>query len=152
MSRTFELRRELVLPRPPGEVFAFFSDPWRLEEITPPWMRFRVLDAPRRPLRAGDELRYRLRVRGVPLRWTSRIAVWDPPRGFVDEQVRGPYRSWVHAHAFAPVAGGTRVEDHVRYAVPGGALVDRLLVRPDLERVFDFRARVLRERFGASAE
>jgi len=31
------------------------------------------------------------------------------------------------------------VRDHVRYAIWGGALVDRLLVRRDLERIFDHR-------------
>jgi hypothetical protein len=38
---------------------------------------------------------------------------------------------------------GTLVSDVVDYAVPGGALVQRLLVRPDLERIFDYRARRL---------
>jgi len=145
MTDGFELRRELFLPLTPEEVFPFFSDPLNLAEITPPWMRFRVVSAPEGPLREGAEIRYRLRLRGLPLRWTSRISAWDPPRRFVDEQVRGPYSAWIHEHTFEPTSSGTLCRDHVRYAVLGGRLVERLLVRPDLERIFAHRNARLRE-------
>ena len=139
------LERTRVVPRPIDEVFAFFSDPANLERLTPPWLRFCVLGATTESLGEGAEIDYRPRVRGIPLRWRSLIRAWNPPHGFVDEQLRGPYRLWVHAHTFEPVNGGTRVGDRVRYAVLGGALVDRLLVRPDLERIFDYRRERLEE-------
>lgn len=143
------LEREMVVERPLEEVFAFFADPLNLERITPPWLRFRVLGEPDAPLRAGSTIDYRLRVHGVPLSWTSLISHWEPPYAFVDEQVRGPYRLWVHRHTFEPLdgdpAGATRVRDAVDYAVPGGRLVDRLLVRRDLERIFAYRRERLAE-------
>ena len=37
----------------------------------------------------------------------------------------------------------------MQYAVWGGRIVDRLLVRPDLERIFEYRRTVLREIFGS---
>lgn len=146
--RTFHLARETVVPRDLGATFSFFSSPRNLEELTPPWLSFEVLGASDDPIREGTTIDYRLRLHGVPLRWTSRIAVWRPPVRFVDEQVRGPYRRWVHTHAFEPVDGGTRVSDEVEYAVLGGALVDRLLVRRDLERIFDHRLERLRTLLG----
>ena len=53
---------------------------------------------------------------------------------FVDQQLKGPYRMWHHAHTFHAADGGTMVEDTVRYRPMGGALVHELFVRRDLER------------------
>ena len=140
-ARDFSLERTQVLRRSPEEVFGFFSDPWNLEAITPPWLRFRILDAPAR-LERGSLLRYRLRLFGVPLGWRTEIAQWQPPRSFTDVQVAGPYPYWEHTHRFRPVTGGTEVYDHVRYRVPGGPIaapLERLLVRRRLEEIFDYR-------------
>ena len=135
-------------PRPRAEVFAFFSDAANLERITPPWLRFHTLTPLPIAMRPGATIDYRLRLRGLPLRWQSEITVWDPPRRFVDEQRRGPYRSWIHEHELIERDGGTEVRDFVRYTVPGGRLVDRLIVRPDVTRIFDYRRRVLEELLG----
>ena len=145
--RTAHLHTELRLERPLTEVFAYFSDPRNLEAITPPWLRFEVLGASTPEIAEGTEIDYRLRLRGVPLRWRSRIVLWDPPLRFVDEQVVGPYRLWRHLHGFWPDGDATVVRDRVEYAAPGGPLVQRLLVAPDLARIFDFRARALRAHF-----
>ena len=133
--RTFELTSEVLLPRRLAEVFPFFADAGNLERLTPPWLRFRVLTPERIEMRPGAIIDYRLRLRGVPIRWRSEITAWEPPFRFVDEQRRGPYRLWIHEHRFEERAGQTLASDHVRYAVPGGRLVHRILVRPDLERV-----------------
>jgi len=97
----------------------------------------------------GTRIEYRLRLHGIPLRWRSRISDWDPPRRFVDVQERGPYRLWRHEHVFERREGGTLVRDRVEYAVPGGWVVDRLFVRRDLARIFEYRSRALQELFGA---
>lgn len=140
---TYELARTQVVPVDPEEAFAFFADPRNLEAITPPWLRFRIVEAPA-ALARGARLRYRLRLFGLPVSWLTEITEWTPPRGFVDTQLRGPYPEWVHAHRLTPVAGGTEIHDSVRYRVPGGPLaplVNRLAVRPWLDRIFDYRAR-----------
>ena len=139
---------EQWLPRPRAEVFPFFADAANLERLTPPWLSFRILTPRPVAMAAGALIDYRLRIRGVPVRWRTRIAVWEPPDRFVDEQLRGPYRLWVHEHTFAERDGGTLCRDEVRYAVPGGALVDRLLVRPDVERIFAWRRQALADLFG----
>jgi ligand-binding SRPBCC domain-containing protein len=143
--RVFELERRLTVPKPLAEVFTFFSDPFNLEAITPPWMHFGIRSISDPSIREGTEIHYGLKVRGVPLRWTSRITGWDPPHRFVDEQVRGPYRLWVHTHTFEARGNETVVGDHVRYAPIGGWLADRLLVRADLNRIFDYRHQRLAE-------
>lgn len=103
-------------------------------------------------MHAGALIEYRLRWHGIPLRWTSRITEWEPPRRFVDEQVRGPYRMWRHEHLFEEVDGGTRVRDRVLYAVFAPDVVERLFVRRDVERIFAYRQERLRELFDGSRE
>ena len=146
--RTFEFRSSVLLPRPRGEVFPFFADARNLERLTPPWLRFAMLTPAPVEMKQGALIDYRLRLRGVPVRWRSEITAWEPPLRFVDEQRQGPYRLWIHEHRFEEAEGGTLAHDAVRYAVPGGWLVDRLLVRRDLERIFEYRCAELRDLFG----
>jgi hypothetical protein len=143
----FTLAAEQWLPRRREELFPFFADARNLETLTPSWLRFVVRTPPPIVMRVGLRIDYQLRLRGLPLRWQSEITVWDPPHRFVDEQRRGPYRVWHHQHTFAERDGGTLVGDTVRYAVFGGPLVERLLVRRDLNHIFAFRQRRLAELF-----
>jgi ligand-binding SRPBCC domain-containing protein len=143
------VRRERVLERsqrldvPAERAFAFYGDARNLEAITPPWLRFRVTSAPPGQLHGGALIEYRLRLHGVPVRWRTRIVVWEPPVRFVDVQLSGPYALWEHTHTFEPAAGGgLEIRDRVRYRIPLGPLGDlahALFVRRDLERIFDYR-------------
>jgi len=137
--RIFELDAEIDLPRPLDEVFAFFANAGNLQALTPPWLHFRISSPLPVEMRRGARIDYQIRLYGVPLRWRSEITAWEPPHRFVDEQLRGPYRLWRHEHLFRAEGDRTRVTDQVRYAVLGGALVDRLLVRRQLESIFRYR-------------
>jgi ligand-binding SRPBCC domain-containing protein len=55
---------------------------------------------------------------------------------------------WHHTHTFEERDGGTLCGDVVRYWPIGGALVARFFVRRDVERIFAYRERRLRELFG----
>jgi ligand-binding SRPBCC domain-containing protein len=94
-------------------------------------------------MEAGALLGYRLRLHGIPLRWRTRIDVWEPPLRFTDFQERGPYALWDHSHVFeADGEDATVIHDVVRYAIPLGplgALAHLLFVRRDLRRIFDYR-------------
>lgn len=147
--RTQSLSSSVWLPQPLAHVFDFFSEARNLEELTPPWLRFQVLTPEPIEMREGLKIDYRLRLRGIPLRWQSEITKWDPPRLFVDEQVRGPYRVWIHEHRFEERDGGTLAEDYVRYAVIGGWVADRIAVRRDLRKIFQYRRDRLGQIFGA---
>jgi ligand-binding SRPBCC domain-containing protein len=137
------LERHQLLTRPPQASFPFFGDALNLEAITPPWLGFRVVTPEPIEMAVGTLIEYRLKLHGVPIRWRTTIAVWDPPRRFVDVQLSGPYRMWHHTHDFEPAPGGrTLMRDTVRYALPLGPLGElahRLLVQRDLERIFDYR-------------
>lgn len=148
MTHTFTFHREQVLAAPIDQVFSFFASPENLERITPPFLGFTILTPRPIPMRVGQKIDYRIKLRGLPMRWTSEITVFEPPHRFVDVQLRGPYRLWEHEHRFVPEGSATRVIDHVRYAVLGGAFIERFLVRPDLERIFDYRRTFLDREFG----
>jgi ligand-binding SRPBCC domain-containing protein len=137
----YTLERTQLVAAAPEEVFAFFSDPGNLGRITPPWLSFRIHDAPAR-LEAGSRLEYRIRWGFFTLRWITRITRWNPPEDFQDIQEKGPYRSWIHTHRFTQTKSGVRVEDRVEYELPLGLLgriVHRLRVRRQLEEIFEFR-------------
>jgi ligand-binding SRPBCC domain-containing protein len=140
--RTFAFQRQSFVPRPREEVFAFFASPSNLGLLTPPWLHFRIASPLPHAVGVGTRLDYRLRVfYGLPLHWQSEIAAWEPPHRFVDAQRRGPFHHWRHEHRFSALPGGTAVVDEVRYAVPGGRLVQRLLVAGAVERIFAYRER-----------
>jgi len=150
MPRNYKLVREQWVPQPIAAAFAFFSRPENLQAITPPWLDFRITSVDPE-LRAGSLIRYRLRWHGVPMRWTTEIAAWDPPCGFVDTQLSGPYALWHHQHELTAQNGGTLIRDEVTYALPFGPLgqlAHRLWVRRDVEAIFDFRQRRMREILG----
>lgn len=135
----FTLRDEVWLPREITEVFGFFSDAYRLQEITPGWLHFHVQTPRPIEMKPGTLIDYRLRLHGIPIGWRTEISDWEPPFRFVDQQLSGPYRLWRHTHLFEERDGGTLMRDHVDYSVPGGAIVHRLLVKNDLLRIFRFR-------------
>ena len=141
------LEREQRLPGTPAEVFEFFADAHNLEAITPPLLRFRVVTPAPILMGRGTLIRYRLRVRGVPVSWLTEIEAWDPPHRFVDRQVRGPYALWHHTHAFEADGHETVMRDVVRYRIgfgPLGALAAALVVQRDLDAIFAFRAERVR--------
>ena len=145
--KTFDFSCEQWLPRPLAEVFPFFAAARNLGAVTPPWLRFEVLTPEPVEMRAGALVDYRLRWHGLPLPWRTEISAWEPPHRFVDRQLRGPYRLWVHEHRFAERDSGTLVNDRVTYAVPGGTLVERLFVRRDVAAIFAFRRAALERLF-----
>ncbi|MFM8469490.1 MAG: SRPBCC family protein [Limisphaerales bacterium] len=146
--RIHEFQCELWLPLPPEELFSFFADAANLDAITPPWLHFQIVTPRPIAMREGSLIDYKLRLRGIPLRWRTLIKEWQPPFRFVDEQVRGPYRRWIHTHTFELRDGGTLARDEVRYAVPLDFLLHAAFVRRDIQKIFAFRQEVLRNKFG----
>lgn len=143
----FWLITQTKLPVSPESAFTFFSDASNLKRITPPWLRMDILSSLPVEMKQGAEILYRIRMYSIPLKWKTRITLWDPPSRFVDVQEKGPYREWVHEHLFEPVESGAVMTDRVRYRHFGGKLINRLFVAVRLNEVFDYRARRIKEIF-----
>lgn len=136
------LEREQILPGMPEEVFPFFADARNLEALTPPFLGFRILTPLPIEMREGTLIDYSLSLFGAPMRWKTRIAVWEPGIRFVDEQLSGPYALWRHSHFFERRGAGTLMRDVVEYREPLGplgTLAHHLFVARTVERIFDFR-------------
>lgn len=148
--RVRKFESSIWIPAPVETVFSFFSRAENLDKITPPWLHFKILTA--LPLEMGDGtlLEYQLKLHGIPVSWQTEITNWNPPFQFVDVQLRGPYRKWVHTHTFTSQNNGTLVEDNVDYAVPGfflEPLIYRYFVKPDISKIFEYRQNQLTKIF-----
>jgi ligand-binding SRPBCC domain-containing protein len=149
---SYRLERSLFIPKPRREVFAFFADAFNLDRITPTSLRFHTVTPAPIEMRPGTLIDYEMHLYGVKLRWKARIAAFEAPFFFEDEQVKGPYRRWHHRHEFEEVPGGTLMWDRVDYEVgfgPLGALARRLFVGRSVEKIFDYRNEALGKIFGS---
>lgn len=142
-SGEYSLTCELRVPYTRQQVFDFFADAHELERITPKWLKFQVLTPRPIEMQTGALIDYKLRLRGIPIRWKTEISAWQPPFRFVDRQLKGTYRFWNHEHTFKEIDGGTLVKDRVEYGVPGGRLIHKLFVEKDLIDIFSFRQQAM---------
>jgi len=148
----YVLEQEQFVPKPRQEVFAFFSDAYNLERLTPPFLNFKILTPAPIEMKPDAIIEYSLRLYGVPLHWRTRIETYTPEDSFTDTQERGPYTLWHHTHTFEEVEGGTLMRDVVRYRLPFGILgriAHALFVKHSLRRIFGFRRTAVAEIFGA---
>ena len=166
------------VPFPVELVFAFFANPHNLPHMMPPELEARVEDVrlqppPPRPVAVDPGRRFKsiaagegteilvsfYPVRWFPQRlsWTARIVEFAWNSHFIDEQVRGPFKSFRHRHSIHAERhegrDGTRVTDSVEFALPGGFLGGLLAgrIRKQLEQSFAFRHTKLPEVLAAAS-
>jgi ligand-binding SRPBCC domain-containing protein len=150
LPKTYILVRTQWVPQLLDTAFDLFSSASNLQSITPPWLDFHITAAPAE-LSAGSQLRYKLRIHGIPVRWTTEITAWNPPHSFIDVQLSGPYALWRHEHTFVQEREGTTIHDEVRYAIPFGIfgrLAHWTFVNRDLRGIFDYRGQKIHELLG----
>lgn len=147
VRKGWKLSTQIQLPQGPEQVFPFFADAANLEKLTPAYLHFETLTPLPMEMRKGSLIDYRLRLHGVPIRWQTEITEWDPPFRFVDTQIQGPYRWWVHEHRFLENDSGTLAVDEVLYAMRFGWLLHPLFIKRELVNIFSHRAQVLHELF-----
>lgn len=149
--QTYHLRCELITSCSLLATFEVFKNPLNLAKITPRWLNFQVVTQDV-VMRKGAEIEYNIRWPGLPMHWKTLISDYDPPASFVDEQLEGPYSLWRHHHTFEETPTGTKVGDHVEYALPLGVLgqmAHSIMVKRQLEAIFRFRQREIGNLLGA---
>lgn len=96
----------------------------------------------------GEDVTWKARHLGVRFTMTSRVTAFERPHRFVDEQIRGPFRSFRHEHVFEPDDddAGCVMIDRIRFEAPFGPLgrlVERVLLERYLRRLIEDRGRYL---------
>jgi ligand-binding SRPBCC domain-containing protein len=148
---SYTLKRTQRLPIDLDQAWDFFSSPHNLQDITPAYMNFQILSDQER-MYAGQIIRYHVSpILGIPLFWMTEITHVKDKQYFVDEQRFGPYALWHHKHFFKAIPGGIEMTDLLDYKLPLGFLgniAHALFVRRQIESIFEYRNKVLTERFG----
>lgn len=133
---------EQYIPLKLERVFPFFADANNLEKITPKFLNFKIRNINSSQMGLNTLIEYTLEVHKIPIEWKTKIQKWNPPHEFVDRQLKGPYKLWLHTHKFENLANGTLMTDIILYQLPFGYLGwlgGHKLVNLDLQKIFDFR-------------
>lgn len=141
---------EQWVPKKIEEIFPFYENEQNLEQITPPWLNFKVLRKSTPQLQAGTLLDYKLSLHGIPMSWQTQIESIEKNKFFVDTQKKGPYQKWHHTHEFEELSRGTVVRDIIRYKVALGGLgyiASGWMVHKDIRKIFEYRAQKIAEIF-----
>ena len=144
------LHRTTIINESREEVFKFFSTPGNLDRITPPSFAMKKTWMSTEDIRKGTLIDYKIKVNGIPLKWRTEITVWEPPYRFIDVQLKGPYRIWIHEHIFEQQGNRTVMHDHVQYLSPGWfiePLIEKWYIRKQIDSLFDYREQRLNEIF-----
>ena len=145
---SYALYTDMTLERSLEDTFALFCDASNLETLTPPELRFEIRTSMPIEMRVGTQIEYRIRLFGVPFSWLTEITCWEPGVRFVDEQIAGPFRTWIHEHRFESVSQtSTRIRDRVQYTLPFEPIgrMAHSLIRSRLDRIFHYREFRVRE-------
>jgi len=152
MSKVYSFQTTQIIPAPISEIWDFFSSADNLEDITPKDMGFKVISRfSGNKIYAGQVIEYTVRpLLRIPVYWMTEITHVEKHRYFVDEQRFGPYSLWHHQHHFKEVEGGVEMTDIVHYKIPYwifGDIAYALFVGNKLKGIFDFRRKVIAERW-----
>ena len=149
------LEKTIFIHQPREQVFEFFSKAENLDKVTPNWLNFKIITSTPIEMKKGAIIDYKLKLYGMPVKWQTEITEWQPPYRFIDVQVKGPYRLWVHEHIFEERDGGTLMTDRVQYLAPGYFLepiVHKLFVLRDVDRIFRYREKVFSNIFNTAKQ
>jgi ligand-binding SRPBCC domain-containing protein len=149
----YQLRKEQVIPTNLETIWDFISSPANLKEITPDYMGFDITsEGLPEKMYPGMMISYKVRpMLNIPLTWVTEITHVEHLKFFVDEQRVGPYRIWHHEHHLEELEGGIKMTDIVTYQPPMGflgGLANSLIIKKQLDEIFDHRFRVIEERLG----
>jgi ligand-binding SRPBCC domain-containing protein len=145
------LTRKQFLPITPDEAWDFFATPKNLNEVTPKELDFKILGDIPEVMYEGLIIQYYVKpMLNIPVHWVTEITHIKDKKYFVDEQRKGPYKTWHHEHHFEEVTGGVMMTDILHYDVGKwifGWIAGKLFVHKKVQEIFDFRYKALEAYF-----
>ena len=100
-------------------------------------------------LQKGERMTMEGRHFGIVWRLQIELTECERPVRFVDEMVRGPFKSVTHEHIFIAQGDGTLVRDTFSFAAPFGPigwLAERLFLKRHMQKLLDRRNAYLKRR------
>jgi uncharacterized protein (TIGR01777 family) len=146
--------RRSPMPVPVETLWTWHTRPGAIERLMPPWDPVRVV-ARTGGIENGTRVTLAVPFGPLRLRWVSEHRKVEPPHGFVDTQVSGPFARWVHVHAMhADGPAASTIEDRIEYAGPAGPVgraVARRAVAARLPSLLRYRHETLSADLAAHA-
>ncbi|MFK7756525.1 MAG: SRPBCC family protein [Flavobacteriales bacterium] len=148
----YQFYKEQKLNTTVEEIWRFISSPRNLKEITPDYMGFEITtDHLSDIMYPGMIISYKVSpVLGLKMTWVTEITHVEEHDFFVDEQRKGPYKMWHHEHKLIETEDGVIMTDLITYEPPFGflgAIANKLFIKKQLGEIFDYRTKVLDEKF-----
>ncbi|WP_435747646.1 SRPBCC family protein [Microbacterium sp. PMB16] len=141
---------ETVISAPPTAVFAASLDP-ELHVRSMTRYDETMVEAPAGGVfTEGSTATWRARHFGIRFRLRSVVFDIDPPLGFSDRQISGPFRAFLHEHRFEKHPSGTLMRDTVTFRSPLGPLgrlVDAVVMRAYMRRLIAERNEIIASEF-----
>jgi len=150
--KIYSLERKQNVKMTMTEAWDFFSNSKNLSLLTPPSLKLNITSEFPDRMYTGMIITYTAApLLNIPMTWVTEITHVEEPDFFIDEQRFGPYKFWHQQHRFKEIEGGAEITDLVHYALPLDPLsriANSLIVRKQLDEIFDFRSEYLEKRFG----
>lgn len=138
----------LVLKAPVERVFDFSIRPANIVRISPPVLGLKFVDSPE-AYSPGAKFEFKVQAWGTVQTSLFEIVEFERPNVFVEVQLKGPMKSWLHEHRFTVNADGqTVVSNRIEFTPPGGLvglLVTESKILDNLEDGFFHRHQQLRK-------
>ena len=144
------LIKTTAINRPIEEVFDFFSKAENLNKITPPDLQFKILSPLPISIKKGALIDYKIKINGIPFKWRTEISEWELNKRFIDRQIKGPYKVWIHEHTFEERNGITYMTDNVQFLSPGWILepiINKFFIEKKVKGIFEYREKILTDLF-----
>lgn len=150
--KLYQLHSKQTLPISKERAWEFLIDPGNLKVITPDAMGFNIISGGEIPMYPGQIIQYKVSpLPGYTTQWVTEITHIRDGEYFVDEQRFGPYALWHHKHFLKSVPEGVEMEDIIDYKLPFGMLgqlAHPILVKKQLQKIFEYRRKKLISLFG----
>lgn len=149
-ERGLIIKKKLFIPEETAKAFSFFTDPYNLEKVSPPFLKLKILESSDKKIQTGSIIKYRLTIMGITLKWKTKILDLKENSYFVDTQEKGPYKTWLHTHSFVAHKRGTLLIDTVHYRLGFGILnhwLSLFFAAKTIEKVFLFRTQAMKKIF-----
>ena len=146
----YTIEQEQIIEKKLEEIFPFFTKPENLSLLTPSWLKFTIKNKSAEDMGENAEFTYTIKYHNIPMFWKTRITKYESPHVFVDEQLSGPYKKWIHTHTFEARGNSTVIYDKVEYDLYGWflkSIVHKLFVEKSVKKIFGYRKTVLGEYF-----